>query len=184
MIESAADSLKRLTPQEQAYFQRGRRMAQRFPQGPRLFSRANRVLFRLTRGRLGGTLIGVPVGLLTTTGRRSGRNRTVPIAYLDDGSRFLVSANNNGFDTPPAWLLNLRAHPNAEMTTRTGVERVVARELADLEREAAWRRVLEHNPLCGAYQSCTERQFAVVALERPRTLRPTLRPTPMQTAID
>lgn len=166
MIESGTDSLKRLTPKELAYFQSGRRMSQRFPQGPRLFSRANRVLFRLTRGRLGGTLLGAPVGLLTTTGRRSGRNRTVPIVYLDDGSRFLVVASNSGFDAPPAWLLNLRAHPGAEMNTRSVAERVVARELTNPEREEAWPRLLEHNPMWGAYQSCTERQCAVVALER------------------
>jgi MGT family glycosyltransferase/deazaflavin-dependent oxidoreductase (nitroreductase family) len=166
MVERNADGLRGLTPKEQNYFRRGRRMALRFPWGPRLFSKSNRALFQLTGGRLGGRLVGVPIGLLTTTGRHSGRSRTVPVVYLDNGSRFLVAASNNGFDSPPAWCLNLQAHPNAEMRIRTGTERVVARQLTDSEHEEAWPRLLEHNPVAGAYQSCTERQFAVFALER------------------
>ncbi len=165
-MEQIDDGLKGLTPKEQNYFRRGRRMALRYSWGPRLFSKSNRALFRLTGGRLGGRLLGVPVGLLTTTGRRSGRNRTVPVVYLDDGSRFLVAASNNGFDTPPAWCLNLEANPNAELQTRTGTEHVVALPLTRSEREEIWPRLLEHNPMWGAYQSCTERQFAVVALVR------------------
>jgi deazaflavin-dependent oxidoreductase (nitroreductase family) len=78
----------------------------------------------------------------------------------------VVAASNNGFDAPPAWCLNLQAHPNAEMRIRTGTERVVGRQLSDSEREEVWTRLLKHNPVAGAYQSCTERQFAVFALER------------------
>ncbi len=175
MVERDAASLKGLTPKEQIYFRRTRRMALRFPWGPRLFSGANRIVFRLTGGHLGGRLLGIPIGLLTTTGRHSGRNRTVPIVYLDDRPRFLVVASNSGFDAPPAWLLNLRMHPDAEMHTQAGVERVVAHELTDLEREEVWARLLEHNAMWGAYQSCTERQCAVVALERsPDNRHPTM----------
>ncbi|MGA8939030.1 MAG: nitroreductase/quinone reductase family protein [Acidobacteriaceae bacterium] len=166
MMERSEEGLKGLTQKEQNYFRRGRRMALRFSWGPRLFSKSNCALFRLTGGRLGGRLLGVTVGLLTTTGRRSGRSRTVPVVYLDDSSRWLVAASNNGFDVPPAWCLNLQAHPNAELRTRTGTERVAARRLTDSEREAVWPRLLKHNPVAGAYQSCTERQFAVFALER------------------
>jgi deazaflavin-dependent oxidoreductase (nitroreductase family) len=165
-MEQIEDGLKGLTPKEQNYFRRGRRMALRHSWGPRLFSKSNRAVFRLTGGRLGGRLLGVPVGLLTTTGRRSGRNRTVPVVYLDDDSRFLVAASNNGFDAPPAWHLNLQANPNAELRTRAGTEGVVARQLTDAECEEVWPRFVKHNPVCGAYQSCTDRPFAVVALER------------------
>jgi len=166
MVDRDAGGLKSLTPKQQNYVRNGHRMAQRYPKGARLFSKVNRALFRLTGGRLGGAMQGVHVGLLTTTGRRSGRMRTVPVVHLDDGSRFLVAASNSGLDTPPAWCLNLRAQPNAEMHTRTGAERVVARELTESERDEAWGRLLEYNPILGGYQSCTERQIAVFALER------------------
>jgi len=72
MQERGADGLKSLTPKQQNYVRNGHRMAQRHPQGARLFSDVNRALIRLTGGRLGGTMQGVQVGLLTTTGRRSG----------------------------------------------------------------------------------------------------------------
>lgn len=165
MVEHKEDTLEGLTPEEQRYFQRGRRMVTRHPNGPRRFSAAHRVVYRLTRGSVGGTLMGSPIGLLTTTGRRSGRTRTVPVVYLDDGSRFLVVASNSGLDAPPAWCLNLRADPDAAMRTRAGAASVIGRELADSERIELWPRLLSHNAMWGAYQSCTERQCAVFALE-------------------
>jgi hypothetical protein len=58
------------------------------------------------------------------------------------------------------------SQPSAEIHTRTGSERVVARELTDSAREEAWGRLLEYNPALGGYQSCTERQIALFALER------------------
>ena len=167
-METTTAGLDGLTPKELAYFRRSQSMLRRFPQGSRYFSSANRVAFRLTRGRLGGKMGGAPIGLLTTTGRRSGRSRTVPVIYLDDGMRFLVVPSNSGFDVPPAWYLNLRGNPKAALRTRRGTEQVVAHELTDPEREEVWPRLMEHNPMWGAYQTCTERQLAVVALERPK----------------
>lgn len=172
MVLRDADPLNGVTPKQQSSSRRARRMAERFPQAARLFSVANRGLFRWTGGRLGGKLAGVPIGLLTTTGRRSGRSRTVPVVYLEDGSHYLVVASNSGLDSPPSWYLNLRAHPDAEMQTRTGSERVVARELTDVESREIWPRLVEHNPMWGAYQSCTERPLAVVTLERQQKDKP------------
>lgn len=78
-MEHSQDILESLTPEEQRYFHRGRRMVERYPKGPRYFSAAHRAVFRLTRGSFGGTVLGSPIGLLTTTGRRTGRSRTVPV---------------------------------------------------------------------------------------------------------
>jgi F420H(2)-dependent quinone reductase len=166
MGEGDADGLAGLTPKEQERFLRFRRMVARFPRIRRAMGGGQRAAFRLTGGRLGGTLQGVPVGLLTTTGRRSGRARTVPIGYTDDGSRFLVAASNFGLDKAPAWFLNLRSHPEAEFRTRAGAERVVGRELSDAERDELWPGLLEDHPVWGAAQASTQRQIALVALER------------------
>lgn len=155
-----------LTRKQQQYLRRGRRMASLFPKGSRFFSHVNRVVFGLTRGRIGAEMLGVPVGLLTTTGRNSGRARTVPIVYLDEGTHFLVAPSNSGLDVPPAWYLNLRAQPTAKVCTRTGTDRVVARELTGYELDEAWKRLTMHNPLLGGYQSCTKRPIPVIALER------------------
>jgi rifampicin phosphotransferase len=168
MQERDASGLDGLTPKQQRHFLRSRRMLTRSPRVLRFLGRAHPAIFRLTAGRLGGTMQGTAIGLLTTTGRRSGRTRTVAVGYEDDGARFLVAASNFGLDTPPAWLLNLRAHPNAEFRTRAGLERVLARELTDTEHEQFWPSLLEHHRVWGACQSCTKRQIALVALDRPQ----------------
>ena len=155
-----------LTPKQQAYFDRSQRMSSRHPGGARFFSRANRFVFAISRGRIGGSMQGAPIGLLHTTGRRSGHSHTVPVVYLDDGRRFLVVASNSGFYPAPAWQLNLLAEPNAQSRTRACTERVQAREVTGQERAELWPRLLDHNPMWGAYQTCTDRQLAVVALER------------------
>lgn len=167
MLERDADGLSNLTPKQQKYVRNGHRMAQRYPWGAHLISRVNRALIRITGGRAGASMQGVEVGLLTTTGRHSGRTRTVPVVYLDDGSRFLVAASNSGLDSPPAWCLNLQAQPNAEIRTRTDAERIVARELHASERDEGWTRLLAYNPMLSGYQSCTDRRIAVFALQRP-----------------
>jgi F420H(2)-dependent quinone reductase len=154
----AEGTLTKLTRQERFDY----RVMRRFP---RLGVRSNRVVHRLSGGRIGGSKRGVPIGLLTTVGRRSGKRRTVPLMYMQDGDRFLVVASNAGLDAPPAWYLNLQADPEA--TFRPGSEpcQVRGRELSDAEQREVWGRMTSHNPLWGAFQECTARRTAVVALE-------------------
>ena len=77
----------------------------------RVVSPLQRQLYRRTGGRL--SLTGrAPVLLLTTTGRRTGRARTVPLLYLRDGDRVVICNVNPGFERPNPWILNLRAQPS------------------------------------------------------------------------
>lgn len=163
-----ADGTASLTPKQRRYVRNGNWMAQRSPKGGHVFSTVNRGLIRLTGWRVGGSMQGIAIGLLTTTGRRSGRPRTVPVVCLEDGSRFLVAASNTGLDSSPAWCVNLRAQPSAEIATRASRERVIAHELTDSERAEAWSRLVAYNPVLSGYQACTKRQIAVFALERPK----------------
>ena len=126
----------------------------------------HRLVFRLTGGRLGGTRRGVTCWLLSTTGRRSGRTRLVPIMFKEEADRFLVVAANSGFDPAPAWYHNLQAQPRATLRTPKATFEVVARELTGAERADAWERVIGFNPIYAAFQACTERAIAVIALER------------------
>ncbi|MGZ3675529.1 MAG: nitroreductase/quinone reductase family protein, partial [Ktedonobacterales bacterium] len=66
-------------------------------------------LYRLTSGALGGRLLNAPVMLVTTTGRKTGKQRTTPVVYLPDGDRFIVIASNGGQGKLPNWWLNMRA---------------------------------------------------------------------------
>ena len=80
----------------------------------RLISPLQRELYRRTGGRLSITG-GTPVLLLTTTGRRTGKARTVPLFYLRDGDRLVVCNVDPGFEQPNPWIVNLRAEPHASV---------------------------------------------------------------------
>jgi F420H(2)-dependent quinone reductase len=72
-------------------------------------------LYRLTNGRIGGRFIaGSPILLLTTTGRRTGKQRTRPLAYVRDGDRFVLCASNGGSPRHPGWYHNLRGRPGRD----------------------------------------------------------------------
>ncbi len=98
-------------------------------------------------------------------GRKTDKDRSVTLMYLDDGSRYLVVASNSGFDHPPSWYLNLLANPAATFRTRRGADSVIARDLLGDERADVWPRLVKLNPLWAAFQSCTSRENVIVALE-------------------
>ncbi len=76
----------------------------------------HRWVYELTGGRIGQRLGGgVRAALLTTTGRKTGQTRTVPLAYFRDGADYVFVASNNGLDRPPAWLLNATAKPEVQL---------------------------------------------------------------------
>ena len=83
--------------------------------------------------------------LLTTTGRKSGAPRTNALIYIKDDERLVVVASNGGSDHPPAWLLNLQAHP--DVTVQIGLNKFSARArvAAPEERERLWPLVNRHN---------------------------------------
>ena len=71
--------------------------------------------YRMTGGVIGGNVLGMPALLLTTTGRKSGQQRTTPLTYLRDGEHMVLVASNGGNPSHPAWFLNLQANPEAEV---------------------------------------------------------------------
>jgi F420H(2)-dependent quinone reductase len=81
-------------------------------------TRLHAALIRLSGGRIRRSFLftgGMPVLVLTTTGRRSGQRRSTPVGYLKHGEAFAVLASNAGNDRSPAWWLNLQADPSAEV---------------------------------------------------------------------
>lgn len=70
-------------------------------------------VLRISKGQIGNSFLGVPVLLLTTTGRKSGKMRTQPLYYLEEGGRYILVASNAGTVSDPAWLLNLQSQPEA-----------------------------------------------------------------------
>jgi deazaflavin-dependent oxidoreductase (nitroreductase family) len=133
--------------------------------GLRLAGKVNVPLYRLSGGRLMANVARAPVLLLTTTGRKSGRPRTAPVCYLRDGERLVVIGSNAGNPHPPAWALNLMAHPEAEVEIRKERRPVAARIAEGDEREDLWRRMNRLYNGFDDYKKRTDRDIKVFVLE-------------------
>jgi F420H(2)-dependent quinone reductase len=131
----------------------------------------HRVVYSASGGRIGSRIWGLEIVLLTTTGRRSARPRTVPLCSLRDGEAFVVIASYGGLDRSPSWWLNLRQEPRATVRLGRTTREVVAREATDDERERLWAQVTERAPGYLDYQRRTTRRIPVVLLE-PQVARP------------
>ncbi len=134
----------------------------------RAASAVHRVLYRATGGRVGRRLPGVdaPMLLLTTTGRRSGRARTVPLLYLDRDGGWLVIASFGGRDYHPAWYLNLQADPACEIQVDGARVQAVAETVPPDRRAELWPEVVAAYPGYADYQAKTEREIPLVLLSR------------------
>ncbi|HSP73262.1 MAG TPA: nitroreductase family deazaflavin-dependent oxidoreductase [Gaiellaceae bacterium] len=122
--------------------------------------------YRETGGEVGHIWNGVPTLLLTTTGRRSGEQRTTPLIYGQDGDRYVVVASKGGAPRHPAWYLNLSAQSDVELQVKDERFRARARTAAPNERERLWRLMAGIWPAYDDYQAKTEREIPVVVLER------------------
>ena len=126
--------------------------------------RLQTAVYKATGGRLGGRWAGRPVLLLTTTGRRSGEQRSTMVLYGRDGERFIVVGSNTGSDRPPAWALNLVAEPDAEVTVDGRRVPVRATEVQEAERARLWDIMCEQYGGFDVYRDRTGREIKVFAL--------------------
>jgi deazaflavin-dependent oxidoreductase (nitroreductase family) len=130
----------------------------------RIFVQVNRVVNAVVRRLRLRRFRGADLLYLTTTGRKSGKSRTTPLLYLEDGDRWLVVASNGGADWEPGWWLNLQAG-SAGTVEVDGVRTPVAGvEITGPEREALWQRLNEQVFDYESYQRKVSRRLAVVAL--------------------
>ena len=122
--------------------------------------------FRANDGVVGGPFEGATLLLLTTTGAKSGEPRLSPLAYLTIDGKTIIVGSKAGADTNPHWVHNLRANPRAHVEVGTDAYDVVARELPDDERDAAYPKIVEVAPGFGDYQSKTSRVIPLFELQR------------------
>jgi len=128
-------------------------------------SQAHGALYRASGGRIGGGVQGMPVVLLTTTGRKSGKSRTTPLLYVRDGDAVVVVASNGGSDDAPAWWLNLRSNPLAEIEIGRERSSVAARKASPDEYARLWPKFTSGFPGYAKYKTKTAREIPVVILE-------------------
>jgi deazaflavin-dependent oxidoreductase (nitroreductase family) len=135
-----------------------------------LFWRFHRWLMRLTKGRIGGRLMGNKVLLLNATGRKSGQPRETALYTFPDGDNYIVIASNVGEEVHPGWYLNLRENPEASILIDGKERAVTAHEAEGDERERLWEMVTTEDENYAEYQTWTTRKIPVIVLE-PRDRR-------------
>jgi deazaflavin-dependent oxidoreductase (nitroreductase family) len=122
--------------------------------------------FRARGGKVGGYHASMQLLLLTTTGARTGQRRAVPLTYLPDGDRYIVTAGNAGSDRHPAWYYNLTANPDVTIEVENEVFKAVAIIADEAERGALYELFAATYPQLYGYQAQTARQIPVVILRR------------------
>ena len=133
------------------------------------FNARNIAEFRSSGGKLGGRFEGAPVLLLTTTGAKSGQQRTSPMMYLPAGERIIVFASNEGKDHHPSWYYNLRANPSATVELGTDTFAVTAAEITGAEHDRLYGIHAQRYPGFATYRERTQRVIPVVELIRTDT---------------
>jgi deazaflavin-dependent oxidoreductase (nitroreductase family) len=125
-------------------------------------AKGNAWIYRLSKGKLGGTFGNAPVALLTTTGRKTGEPRVSPLLYLREGNRVVLVASKGGSDKNPLWYLNLKANPKVSVQIKDEVLQLQARDASEAERAEYWPKLDAMYPSFVDYRSWTERVIPVV----------------------
>ena len=133
-----------------------------------LMATGNKVASRLyvrSNGRIGGSARGVPVLVLTVPGRKTGKPRSVPVAYFDHDGGYLVAATAGGSKTDPEWIRNLAAKGQARVQVGESQYDVDVRIVEGAERDQLWRDVvIQRAPGFGKYVEKSGRVIPVAIL--------------------
>ena len=131
-----------------------------------LFGQEHVDRYRATDGEEGHEWQGTVTLLLTTTGRKSGEPRTMPLIYQEHDGDYLLVASKGGWDKPPAWYLNLQADPAVQVQVKGDKFEATARDATPEEKPEMWAKMAKTWPAYDDYQARTDREIPVVVLER------------------
>jgi deazaflavin-dependent oxidoreductase (nitroreductase family) len=131
-----------------------------------LFGAEHVRVFRETAGERGYHWRGTTILLLTTTGRKSGEQRTTPLIHRTDGGRWVIVASKGGAPENPAWFENLSADPDVSIEVPGETIPVRASVAEGEERSRLWSLLTEDWPAYDDYQAKTDREIPVVILTR------------------
>jgi len=107
----------------------------------------------------------VPTLLLTTRGRKTGKERHAPLLYMERGGAYVVIGSKGGNPEDPVWYLNLQSDPACDIRVGAYRTRARARVLDGEEREVVWKEIVLKYPVYVKYQRRTDRQIPVIVLE-------------------
>lgn len=121
-------------------------------------------LYRVSGGKLGGTVRDFKVLLLTTTGRKSGKKYTTPLGRFEYGGGYVVVASNAGLPTHPAWYFNIKSNPQVIVQVLDRVFPATAEVLTGEARAQAWQKVIAESPSYASYEKRTTREILLILL--------------------
>jgi deazaflavin-dependent oxidoreductase (nitroreductase family) len=134
--------------------------------GARLATGFHEAVYRISNGRVGNRGYGMPVLILTTTGRKSAKKRTTMLTSpVQKGDAVVLVASYGGDDRHPQWFLNLRDNPEVEITMDGKTRSMRARVASPEEKAELWPRVVEAHRGYGQYQQRTDRDIPLVICE-------------------
>jgi F420H(2)-dependent quinone reductase len=121
-------------------------------------------LYNVSGGRIGGKMGKLPVLLLTATGRKSGKQRTLPLVYIMDDTAYVITASAGGADKAPGWFFNVRSNPQATIQVKDKHIKVTAEVAGSEKKSELWARLIEVAPNFAGYQKRTSREIPMVIL--------------------
>lgn len=135
-------------------------------------SKVHVALYRWSGGLLGskwrvGSAFprGIPVLLLTTTGRKSGLPRIQPLLFIEEGRNIVIVASHGGLPKNPLWYRNAQANPDVAIQIKSRKLKMKARTASPDERERLWPKLVAHYPDFASYATWTDRAIPVVICE-------------------
>ena len=138
----------------------------------RAYSRAHVWVYQRTGGLLGskwrfGAAFprGIPILLLTTIGRKSGKPKTAPLVFLQDGERVAIVGSQGGLPKHPQWYLNIQKNPDVDVQIGSRKRRMRAHTATPEEHAVYWPRLLELYADFATYQAWTDRKIAIILLD-------------------
>jgi deazaflavin-dependent oxidoreductase (nitroreductase family) len=128
----------------------------------KIASKVNVFVYGLTGGRLMGSMGGSPICLVTMTGRRSGKKRTLPLIYVANGEDVVLVASQGGAPEHPVWYHNLVANPKVEIQSGSAKRAMHVRQASDEEKADIWPLAVSVYGDFAAYKDKTERNIPVL----------------------
>ncbi len=134
----------------------------------KLLDVGNRLLSRISGGRLGNHLSGMPLLMLTTIGRKSGQPRNHAISFWRDGGNLVIIASNGGANKHPDWYFNLSANPQVKVIIKGKGYKMTARDATTEERARVWPQAVKDWGDYARYEAAVQgvREIPIVVLEK------------------
>ena len=123
-------------------------------------------IYRLTGGKLGGSMGKFKVLILTTKGRKSGKILSNPVGYFERDGKYIIVASNSGSDKNPSWYYNIKSNPNdVTIQVNEKIMRVTPEIVLGEQRKPVYEWIASIAPNFGDYEKRTTREIPLVFLK-------------------